>query len=240
MDNRLLQVEEGLENRFLYQNDPDSMHILLSMIDHRQKLANLQPGYRLMKQMNTSLNRSLRYRKDRDYIVSAIKKLINDDVNRFELAVFLKGYISGSQDAFFVDRLERLALQEYEPEQLEMVSILYHHCKQGKVMGLQSMVFHHIKTSTKGNEDVRRFSNLYCRRVLRKKILQLNGSLDTQIVLDFDHLSRLTVEESGLELSELNMIYGKINHFLYNNIAKVYRYAFWMGLNDAVLDRYAR
>ncbi|WP_071705546.1 hypothetical protein [Murdochiella vaginalis] len=240
MDNRLLQVEEGLENRFLYQNDPDSMHILLSMIDHRQKLANLQPGYRLMKQMNTSLNRSLRYRKDRDYIVSAIKKLINDDVNRFELAVFLKGYVSGGQDAFFVDRLERLALQEYEPEQLEMVSILYHHCKQGKVMGLQSMVFHHIKTSTKGNEDVRRFSNLYCRRVLRKKILQLNGSLDTQIVLDFDHLSRLTVEESGLELSELNMIYGKINHFLYNNIAKVYRYAFWMGLNDAVLDRYAR
>ena len=94
MDNRLLQVEEGLENRFLYQNDPDSMHILLSMIDHRQKLANLQPGYRLMEQMSKSLNRSLRYRKDRDYIVSAIKKLINDDVNRFELAVFLKGYVA--------------------------------------------------------------------------------------------------------------------------------------------------
>ena len=83
MDNRLLQVEDGLENRFLYQNDPDSMHMLLSMIDHRQKLANLQPGYRLMEQMSKSLNRSLRYRKDRDYIVSAIKKLINDDVNRF-------------------------------------------------------------------------------------------------------------------------------------------------------------
>lgn len=240
MDNRLLQVEEGLENRFLYQNDPDSMHILLSMIDHRQKLANLQPGYRLMEQMSKSLNRSLRYRKDRDYIVSAIKKLINDDVNRFELAVFLKGYVAGSQNAFFVDRLERLALQEYDPEQLANLPILYHHHKQGKVMGLKSMVFHHIKTSTQGNKEVRRYANLYSRRILRKKILQLNGSLDAQIVLDFDHLSRLTVEESGLELRELNMIYSKINHYLYNTIAKVYQFAFWMGLNDAVLERYAR
>ena len=107
-------------------------------------------------------------------------------------------------------------------------------------MGLKSMVFHHIKTSTQGNKEVRRYANLYSRRILRKKILQLNGSLDAQIVLDFDHLSRLTVEESGLELSELNMIYSKVNHYLYNTIAKVYQGAFWMGLNDAVLERYAR
>ncbi len=240
MNDRLLQVEEGLENRFLYQNDPDSMHILLSMIDHRKKLSNIQPGYRLMKHMMKSLKRSLRYRKDRDFIVAAIKKLINDEVNRFELAIFLKGYVAGGQSSYFVDRLERLALQEYDPEQLAQLPTLFHNQKRGKVMGLQSMVFYHIKTSTKGNQEVRQYSNLYCRKVLRKKVFQLNGSLDSQIVLDFEHLSQLKVEEGNLDLRELNMIYGKINHFLYNNIAKVYRYAFWSGMNDAVLERYAR
>lgn len=240
MEDRLLEVEEGLEYRFLYDNDPDSIHLLLSLLNHRFQHSNIKPRYQLMKRIGTSLKRVLRTRKDREFIIQAIRKRINDDVNRFEMAIFLKGYSAGFKASSFVDRMERLALVEYSPEQLARMNQLFQSCKAGKVMGLQSAVFRYIKLETNGLQNARRLSNLYAKKVLRRKIYGLNDALDTQIVLDFDHLSRLKVEEERLNVRELTFIYSKINHYLYNNISKVYKYAYWNGINDAVLERYAK
>ncbi|MDD7592934.1 MAG: hypothetical protein PUJ57_01670 [Peptoniphilaceae bacterium] len=240
MEDSLMQIEEGLEYRFLYNDDFDSMHLLLSLIDHEHKLSNVQPRYQLMKRLGTSLKRALKSRKDSDYIIQAIRKRINDDVNRLELAVFLKGYANGLHASFYVDRMERLALQEFGEHELSHRHQLYHTAKSGKVMGLQSAVFRTIKMETKELQNARQLSNMYCKRVLRGKIYGLNDVLDTQIVLDFEHLTHLKVEEEKLTMKELTFLYSKICHYLYNNIAKVYKYAYWNGINDAVLERYAK
>ncbi len=238
MEDQLLLVEEELENRFLYQNDLDSIHILLSMIDHQHKRSNLQPRYQLMKQMTATLKRMLSYRKDKGYIIQELRRRISDDVNRFEFAVVLKGYAAGTQSAYYIDRLERLALDEFTPEQLQDLPELYHGVKSGRVMGLQSDAFHHLRAQTHGFKEIRRLTNLYSKKVLRRKVLQLNTSLAAQIVVDFNDPSHLRVEEGDLNLKELNLIYAKMNRSLCNNVAKVYKYAFWNGLNDAVLERY--
>lgn len=240
MADQLMQIEEGLEYRFLYDDDFDSMHLLLSIIDHEHKLSNIQPQYQLMKRLGTSLKRMLKARKDRDYIIQAIRKRINDDVNRLELAVFIKGYANGLHASFYVDRMERLALSEWDEAELSQRHQLYHTAKSGKVMGLQSAVFRYIKMETHELENARQLSNIYSKRVLRRKIYSLNDVLDTQIVLDFEHLTHLKVEEEKLTMKELTCIYSKICHYLYNNIAKVYKYAYWDGVNDAVLERYAK
>lgn len=238
MAEQLLQIEEGLEERFLFEEDSDSLHILLSMIDYRHKFLNFRPAYLLMRQISISLKRFLRPRKDRDYILHAVKRLVHDDINRFELAVVLKGYGSGLQASDCIDRLERLALKEYSADQLERMQLLYHQAKKGEVMGLQSKLFFQMKEDTKRYRELRKFASFYCRRVLRKKILQLNESLDAQIVLDFDDLSQLKMEEGVLTIQEINDIYQRLSRYLYNNVAKVYKYAYWNGINDAVLERY--
>ena len=81
MSDLLLKIEEGLEESFLYENDPDSLHILLSIIEHGHRFHHFQPHYQLMKNLSGSLKRILKERRDRELILLAIKKVLNDDIN---------------------------------------------------------------------------------------------------------------------------------------------------------------
>lgn len=240
MAEHIFQIEEALEERFLFENDSDSLHILLSIIDNKHKYLNFQTRFILMKQISSSLKRFLRARKDRNYVLHAIKRMINDDVNRFEMAIVLKAYAAGMRASEPVDRLERLALKMFTAQELEKKNILFHEADKGEVMGLQSHVFFNMKNETNNYHDLKKFSSLFAKKLLRKKILRLNSSLDAQIVMDFDSLSRLKTEESCLNMKELNEIYHRLNRYLYNNVSKVYKYAYWRGINDAVLERYGQ
>ena len=239
MIENLRNVEKALEHNFLYESDADAMHILLSMLDHRHRYHNLKPSYRLMKRLNTALKRSLRDRKDRDYIILALRRLVNDDVNRFELSVVIDAYSKGYRSDYWVDQLERCALELYSPDELSRMRDLFQCTKQGKAMGLKSDLFYSLKENSRYFSDLKHLTSAYCRRVLRYKIYRLNENIDKQIVLDFEDLSRLRVEENNLTIRELHHIYNKCNQYLYNNVTKVYKDAFWNGVNDAVLERYA-
>lgn len=238
MDDRLQHVEKSLEYNFLYKSDADSIHLLLSMLDNKHRYANLRPKYTLMKYLSTALKRTLNERKDREYILLAMKRLINDDVNRFELSIVIDAYSQGYYDDRWVDRVERCALEMFSSEELSRRKILFQETKNGKAMGVKSDLFHELKEETEIYHNLRKLSSAYGKRVLRHKIYQLNHYLDKQIVMDYDNLACLKVEENNLNIRELNHIYNKFNQYLYRNIAKVYKDAFWNGINDAVLERY--
>lgn len=240
MNDSLLDIEKSLEYSFLYDNDTDSLHVLLSIFDHWHRYKNMCPKYILMKKLNTALKRTLTDRRDREYIIRAIKKLINDDINRFELAVTMDVYSKGYEDAESVDRLERIALENFTDDELHNKKILFHNVKSGKAIGLQSRLYHNLKVEQDDFKQLKRLSSMYCKKVLKHKVYQINSYLDKQVVLNFDDLSQLKLEENNLTIKELNHIYNKLSQYLYNNITRVYKEAYWNGVNDAVLERYSR
>ncbi len=240
MGDRLGDIEKSLEQRFLYNNDPISMHILLSMLDHRRFSGMTKPQYVLMKRLMTSLRRFLKDRKDREYVIRALRRLINDDVNRFELAIVIEVNSLTQASSYWTDRLERLALEFYTPEELSGKHVLFHHVRKGRAMGLKSQLFHDLKRDTEGFRVLKHLGTMYCRKVLKKKVYRLNDYIDKQIVLDFDHLDRLKLEENLLTVRDLSHLYHKLNQYMYNNITKVYKEAFWAAINDSVLERYSR
>ena len=239
MDDSLLSVEKSLEYKFLYESDADSLHLLLSMLAHRYCYNNLRPRYTLMKKLNTALKRSLVDRRDREYVILALRRLINDDVNRFEMAMVVDAYSLGHHDNTWVNQVERCAVEQYDPEELSRMCVLFQNQKDGRAMGLKSKLFFALKEQTNQFSEIKHFSDVYCRRVLKKKIYRLNEHLDKQIVVDFEDLSRLKLEENNLTLKEPNHVYTKCNQYLYDNVTKVYKEAYWNGINDAVLKRYS-
>ena len=238
---RLEELEESLEYQFLYESDSDSIHLLLSILDLDHPTSNLQPRYVLMKAINTSLFRALSDRKDRYFIMRAIQKLINDDVHRFELAICLKAYPLGREQSMdWVDKLERVALEAYTPQELKHQQILFQTAKKGPAMNVQSQLYHWLKVQTHNYKDLYRFCNIFSQKVVKTKIYRANHYLDRQIVLDFDHLSQLTSEESILTIKDLNFIYRKFRQYLASNACRIYKDNIWNGVNDAVLERYMR
>lgn len=239
LNDSLVQIEKGLEHSFLYESDAASIHILLSILDHRHRYSNLKPKYTLMKRINTALRRSLKERKDREYVIAALRRLINDDVNRLEMAVVIDAYIKGYNRAYWVDLIERLALEYHEPDELSRLPMLFQNAKDGKAAGLRSRLYHELSETTDGFRDLRKLCSGYCNKVLRARIYGLNACTDKQIVLDFDNPARLKLEGESLTTRDLKDIYSKCNRYLYRNITKVYKEAFWNGINDAVLERYS-
>lgn len=238
MQDYINDIEENLEYRFLYDNDIDSINLLLSMIDLDHPSCNLQPKYVLMNKISTSIKKTLSYRKDRHYIAKALKKLINDDIHRLELAIVIKAYNLSRNDSIWVDKLERLALENYSPQELKHMAILYHDCKKGKAMAVKSGLFNWMKNETDDYIKLRRYCNVYSQKLLKKKIYMVNDNLDSQIVLDFNHLSKLKCEEGVLTIKELNHIYRKLRQYLSSNASKIYKEYVWRGINDQVLERY--
>ena len=240
MLDRVEDLEENLEYQFLFENDPESIHLLLSMIDLDHPQTNLHPKYVLMRNISQSLSRALQTRKDRAFIIRAIRRLINDDVHRFELAIVLKAYPLGPEFSPWIDHLERIALDEFSPNGLEKMHFLYQDAKIGKAMGVKSKLFHWLNWRTDGFRDLHRLSNLLCSKLIKKKIYLINDHLDRQIVLDFDHLNQLKDEESSLTIKDLNYIYRKIRQYMSSNVVRIYKECIWDAVNEAVLERYQR
>lgn len=238
MDSNYQQIEKNLEYSFLYDNDPDSMYILLSINEYRYRTYNLQPSYRLMQRVSQALKRHLSARRDREYILRALRFLVNDDLYRFELAVVIEGYSRGLRDSFWVDKLERTALTEFSENELISRSILYHQAAKGRSIAVKSMLFHELKIRSEGFRALHSRSTSYSRKVLRRKIYRLNDYIDQQVMIDFDNITQVKPEESVLTLKDLKTIYQKINRYIYNNVTKIYKEAYWYGVNDAVLERY--
>lgn len=239
MDN-LSRIEEKLEYNFLYDKDPVSMDILLSIINEGRCLNHFEPRYTMMKKINSSLRRLLSDRNDREYILRAISRQINDDVNRFELHIIIKGYFQGENDSKWTGTIERLALTQFGPRALKNKPYLYQQARSGKCMKHKSDLFHELKLKSRGFRKLKKLANYYCKTLLKNKIYQINDYMDRQIILDLDQPDRLKVEEKTLTIKDLNFIYHKINRYLINNTARVYKDSYWEGINNAVLERYAK
>ena len=238
-------LSKTLEYKFLYQNDIDSMHILLSVLENKYEFFNLKPKYSLLKRISYGLYRSLSYRQDRDYILHTIQKLVNDEINRLELAINIEAYLKGFYSSDCVNLVERTALDIFDSYTLSNRKKLFHRLKDfrkviegEKIYKLKSDIFSYLESNPEIFVNLERLSRYFCDENLKKKIFNINEYLSSQLVIDEKNLSELKLEEKMLTVYELNKIYNKFSIYLIKYIHEIYKNNFWYGVNDGVLKRY--
>src|SRR5690606_1244872 len=79
----------------------------------------------------------------------------------------------------------------------------------------------------------------YCDNILKGKVLSLNKFLDKQLTIEYNSKTFSIKEDySLLTLEELTSIYKEIIKVVFKSGFKLYKEAYWYGLNDRVLKRY--
>lgn len=237
MQEKSLDFEKSLEYQFLYNDDPNSIFLLLSWLDNKNLCNNLVPKYSVTKALLTGLRRSIRGRDDKKAIVDAINKLVSDDLNRLELAFSIKAYRKAYDDYKAIDKLERLVLRYYQPKELLHKESLFHDSKADFVDKFKSQLLNQlIKNKDIPNNEYH--ANLFLDNNIKSKIYRINYTMDKQVVVDYSNADILRVEGKNLSINELKHIYDKVKFYINRSLKISYVNQYWYALNDAVLSRY--
>ncbi len=233
------KIMNQLEKRFLYEKDEDCMHLLLNFYD-LDNIKKINPKYISLRSLRKDIVRFLRYREGSDLIAQGLSYQIHEDINRLELYLYLEGYKYGFNYVQVANRLESLALRDYNPFELSQLEHLYHfNLDDEEVMKLRKKISNHIRKSGKRNHQltisVMRFNSI----VLKPKVFGINRYVDKQMTINYESKKDLVVEETAnLNHEEIKGIYRKLTKFLIRNAYSVFEYACWNGVNDRVLRRY--
>lgn len=232
-----LEFEKSLEYQFLYNDDPNSIFLLLSWLDNKHLCYNLAPKYSVTKALLTGLRRSIRGRVDKKSIVDAISRLVSDDLNRLELAFTIKAYRNAYNNLKMVDRLEKIALKRFTPNQLILKNTLLHEVNDSEIEAFKEEIQNElIKNKELALNDYH--ANVFLDKNIKKKIYRVNYYMDKQVVVDYINTDILRVEGNNLSINELKHIYDKSKFYINRRLKSAYLNQYWYSLNDSVLSRY--
>ena len=232
-------LQEKLEEEFLFNNNSESMYFLLSLYENEYDINKFKPKYTCNLSIYRALKRKLNYRTDKDDIISAVNKIIYDDVNRLELSIFLESYTRGYKNKDGADMLESYILAKYDYMNLFFSKTLFHNIKNKEIKKIKKKILR------KRNEDkilkahITNIANLYAESILKSKVYKINKIINKQLVLSYKNNKILIGgEEVFLNKRELDLIYSTITSCIIKSIKKISRSAMWHGINDKVLSRY--
>jgi len=233
-------IYNGLIHKFLYNSDINSIHILLNLCDLEDNITNISPKYISIHKIKKHINRFLKNKKGNHFISLNLGQLIHDDINRLELYIYIEGYRNGYFNNQFVNRLEKLSIESIPLEDLYKRKYLYHF-KQNppQVKSLQEIIFNELSKKEKKSKKLYENIKEYSDDVMKRKVLSLNKYLDKQLTIECD-IRHYTIKEdySLLTLEELNRIYDEVFKMVFRSGLKLYKEAYWYGVNDRVLKRY--
>lgn len=229
--------EQSLEYQFLYNDDPDSIFLLLSWLENKNLGDNLVPRYTVSKALLTGLRRSIRGRKDKKSIVDAINKLVSDDINRLELAFSIKAYRNAYHSIKLVDKLEKIALKTYTPAELSKLKCLFHYESNKNVEKFKNEVNQFLlKNKILSSNEYH--CNYFLDKSIKTKFYRVNFYMDKQVVLGYPNMDILTLEGKNLTINEMHHLYNKSKFYINRQLQNAYITQFWSSLNDSVLSRY--
>ena len=234
------QLYDGLKYNFLYNNDINSIHILLNLYDLEDNMINICPKYITTREIRKKIRRLLVYKKSRQLISNSIILLIHEDIDRLELIMHLAGYKYGYYNNSWVNTLEDAALKYYTIEEIYDSNFLFHHnINFVEIDRIKKEFELEIKSKEKKDNALNREIHTYCEKVIKYKIYNLDKYTDKQLAIECDS-NRMDIreEEPYLSLSELNKIYNTIVKTINKNAIISYERASWFGVNDRALNRY--
>lgn len=229
-----------LSNNFLYNNDINSIHILLNLYDLENNISNIYPKYISVKKLRKHIIRLLRSRKGKHLIASNLGFLIHEDINRLELFLYLEGYKSGYSNKNLTNELEDLTIKHLALNDLYNSKYLFHfNLNIPEIKKLKGNIFNILKDEYKSDSKLNKIMWNYFVKIIKPKILTLNKYLDKQLTIDYNsNHTFIREEETMITWDELNKIYNEVLKVILRNGLTTYCNAFWYGLNDRVLRRY--
>ncbi len=236
----LWEMYERLKHNFLFNNDIDSIHILLTLYDLEENISNICPKYMCIKAIKKRIRSKLRKRKDKDLIANSVGILILEEVDRLELSFYIDGYKQGYYNSKWVNVLEEVALYYYSIEEIyEKKSLFHYYSEYDDINEIKKEIEEEINQLEKENKSIEKQVYDYCNKTIKNKILSLNKYVDKQLTIDYNFYP-LHIREEGciLTLKEMNELYDVIVKKLTKSIIRIYKDAYWFGLNDKVLKRY--
>ncbi|WP_333637715.1 hypothetical protein [Tissierella praeacuta] len=239
-NNELSSIYDGLIYKFLYNNDISCIHILLNLYDLEENITNICPKYVSIHNLKKHISKFLKKRKGNYSISLNLGQLIHEDINRLELFIYLEGYKHGYFNNYWVNILEEIAVKNTPIDKLYKSKYLYHFDNKIKqISDVKALIGGEIQKGEKQNKYLYDIIRDYCHKLLRTKIFNLNEHLDKQLTIEYNSKPCNTKEEDNLlTLDELNSIYKEMVKIVLKDGLKLYKEAYWYGLNDRVLKRY--
>ena len=239
-DRSICNIYDALKYNFLYKNDINSIHMLLNLYDLEENITNIYPKYVSINYLKKHIGRFLKEKKGNHLISLNLGQLIHEDINRLELYIYLEGYKKGYFDKLWVNSLEQAAIKNISFEQLYNISYLYHFdIKTKQIIEIRDKVDSDITMKEKSTNELQKTVDSYCKNIIRHKVLNLNKYLDKQLTIEYNsNMYNIKEDNSLLTLEELSNIYKEIVKVVSRNGLKLYKDAYWYGLNDRVLERY--
>lgn len=234
--NNIKKLHKCLEYNFLYKDDLKSMHLLLAILENETRLKKLKPNYICMKGIKRSLARALYYRSDKDLIMRSVRKLINDPINKVELSMYIDAYFSGYDDKEWADKLEKHSLEYGFLEDFNNSGdILFHLSEDYRILELREDIYEDLEARLDKSKRIERISFSYCEKTIKDDIFKLNDHLDKQLEIGNNSIKK---QEMLLTIPDLSNIYQNIVNAFARNLRKIYKYSYWYGVNDRLLNRY--
>lgn len=233
-------IKSFLVKKFLYENDIECISILLNIYNVEDSIENICPSYISSKHLKKDIINFLKNKEGKELIAYNLSNLIHNDINRFELFIYLEGYRLGFNSTKSANKLECLTFKFLELEDLYNRQKLFNYELNNKeILDLKDKFIKNIRRDEKIKEHIHDIVYGFELNILKEKVFDLNSHLDKQLVLDFDSGEYVFKEtNSYLSRKELYGLNKKIIRFLYIDGLRVFENAYWDGINDRVMKRY--
>lgn len=239
-DIKIYDMYEELKHNFLFNNDINCIHILLNLYDLENNISNIFPKYISINKLRKHISLLLKNRRGKHLIAYNLGELIHEDINRLELYLYLEGYRRGYLDSKNVNTLEGLTMKYYSVSDLYNMKHLFQF--QGQELDIKKFkiaIENEIVDFEKEENCLYNIISNYTNTIIRPKIITLNKYLDKQLAMDYTYKNiNIREDETLLTLEELDKIYNVVEKIAYTNAMRLYKDAYWNGLNDRVLKRY--
>lgn len=240
LTNDVYNIYEKLEYNFLYNNDINSIHILLNLYDIEDNIKNIHPKYISLPKLKRHFSRVLKDKVGKDLINLNLGQLIHEDVNRLELYIYIEGYKKGYSRKYWVDKLEKETINSRCINDLCNRKYLYHFdFTEDRIRKTRECIDADIDRSEEEYSTIGNLVRNYCNNLIKPKIRDLNSYLDKQMIINYmDNGYNINEDDSFLNMEDLNYIYDEVEKIIFRECLKLYKESYWYGLNDRVLKRY--
>lgn len=237
---KLGEIYDGLKNKFLFNNDINSIYFLLALYDLEENISNIYPKYITAGNIKRRIRHVLKEKKNKEDIAHNISCLIHEDINRLELCFYLEGYKYGYNNNRWANILEHKAIDHLGIEGMYQTKGLFHFIyDNSEIKELKVKLRNEIDNQEKKSKYLDGLVYAFTDKVIKYKLLNIDKYIDKQLRLDIlkDHYN-ISEEDYKLNDEEIEKIYKVTVNLLTKNIKNIYKDAYWFAINDKVIKRY--